>query len=62
MAILASEAYEAGYTAGAANPRITFDAAWATFNAGNRAANPITLYDEFKRGYSSAMSFRMQAY
>lgn len=62
MAVLAHEAYEAGFTAGAATPRVSFETAWAAYNVGGKANLPITLIDEFKRGYSSAMSQRMGSY
>ena len=62
MAVLAEEAYEAGFSAGAQTPPVSLEAGWATFNVGNRASLPITLFDEFKRGYSSALSYRMDSY
>lgn len=62
MAVLASEAYNAGYDAGAATVRVSIESAWAAFNVGGKATFPITLFDEFKRGFSSALSYRMQSY
>lgn len=41
------------------NPRISFETGWANFNVNGKANLPITLFDEFKRGFSSALSYRM---
>jgi hypothetical protein len=63
MAVLYAEAYDAGFTAGSATPRLTYEASWANFVAASGGVVlPIDLADEFKRGWSSAMAYQMDAY
>ncbi len=61
MAVLFKEAYDAGFNAAMQKPRIKFDDAWAAWSAANLPL-PIDLADEFKRGWSSAISYQMDAY
>lgn len=60
MAVLYSEAYNAGYNAGALKGA-NYDNDWAAFTA-QFGSLPIQLEIEFKKGFSSALSYRMDSY
>ncbi len=61
MAVLLNEAREAGFTAGS-KKGANFDTDWAAFAAEFHADLPVELKDEFKKGFSSALSYRMDSY
>lgn len=61
MAVLKIEAYNAGFNAAGASPIQPFDSAWATFSSAFGASLPLVLRSEFKRGYSSAISYKMDS-
>jgi len=63
MAVLYSEAYDAGFNAGQKTPKKPFETAWAEFVAASGGVVlPVDLLDEFKRGWSSAIAYQMDAY